>query len=73
MKNRRTWVNKPKKEITGLNNFFMCGQWVGDVGLSEGMQSGKEVAKLLCDQEGENFQIITYEKKYNNEFSTTRT
>ena len=66
-------VNKPKKEITGLNNFFMCGQWVGDVGLSEGMQSGKDVAKLLCEQEGKNFQIITYKNKPNNKFSTITT
>ncbi len=51
--------NKPRKEITGLNDFFMCGQWVGDVGLSYGMQSGKDVAKLLCEQENKKFQIIT--------------
>ncbi|MFW9874982.1 MAG: phytoene desaturase family protein [Candidatus Thorarchaeota archaeon] len=51
-------VNKPKKEITGLNNFFMCGQWVGDPGLSEGMQSGKDAALILCKSEGKQFKVI---------------
>lgn len=60
-------INKPKKEIIGLNNFLMCGQWVGDVGLSEGMQSGKEVSKLLCEKEGKSFQVITYKKNPDNE------
>ncbi len=65
----RLKITKPKKEITGLNNFFMCGQWVGDVGLPGGMQSGKDVAKLLCEKEGKNFQIITP----NNQFSAITT
>ena len=66
-------VNKPKNEITGLNNFFMCGQWVGDAGLSEGMQSGKDVAMLLCEQEGKNFQSFTDKKKPNNKLSAITT
>ena len=53
----------------GLNNFFMCGQWVGDVGLPGGMQSGKDVAKLICEREGKNFQII----KSNEQFSAITT
>ena len=50
--------NKPGKEVEGLQNFFMCGQWVGDAGLSYGMQSGKDVAKLLCEREGKDFQVL---------------
>ncbi len=66
-------IKKPKKEITGLNNFFMCGQWVGDVGLPGGMQSGKDVAKLICEEDSKKFQIIAYEKKTNNKCSAITT
>ena len=36
----------------------MCGQWVGDPGLSEGMQSGKDAAQILCKCEGKQFKVI---------------
>lgn len=48
-------INKPKKEIKGLKNFYMCGHWVGDGGLSEVARSGKDVAQILCKKDGKTF------------------
>lgn len=47
--------NKPNKEIQGLNNFYMCGQWVGDAGISGAAQSGRDLAQILCQKEGKKF------------------
>jgi len=30
------FIDNPKKEVSGLNNFLICGHWVGDLGLSCG-------------------------------------
>jgi phytoene dehydrogenase-like protein len=48
-------INKPKKEIKGLKNFYMCGHWVGDVGISGAAQSGRDVAQILCKKDGKKF------------------
>jgi phytoene dehydrogenase-like protein len=50
--------NKPNKEIQGLNNFYMCGQWVGDAGISGASQSGKDLAQILCQKDGKKFMKI---------------
>jgi len=48
-------MNKPKKEIGGLNNFFMGGHWVGDLGLSGAAQSGRDIAQIFCKRDGKKF------------------
>jgi phytoene dehydrogenase-like protein len=48
-------INKPKKEIKGLKNFYMCGQWVSDGGISGAAQSGRDVAQILCKKDGKKF------------------
>jgi phytoene dehydrogenase-like protein len=45
------FVNKPKKEIKGLANFYMCGQWVGDGGLPMAARSGRDVAQIICKKD----------------------
>jgi phytoene dehydrogenase-like protein len=51
--------HKPKKEIPGLKNFIMCGHWVSDDGgLSGAMQSGRDVAQILCRRDGKKFKRL---------------
>ena len=49
---------KPNKEIEGLKNFYMCGQWVGDAGVSGAAQSGRALAQILCQKDGKKFMKI---------------
>lgn len=48
-------VRRPKKEIKGLKNFYMCGHWVGDGGLSGAALSGRDIAQILCKKDGKAF------------------
>jgi phytoene dehydrogenase-like protein len=48
-------TRKPKKTIAGIDNFYMCGQWTGDAGLPGAAQGGREVARMICQQEGKKF------------------
>jgi phytoene dehydrogenase-like protein len=50
---------KPNKEIEGLKNFYMCGQWVGDAGIPGAAQSGRDLAQILCQKENKKFVKIT--------------
>lgn len=45
-------INKPKKEINGLKNFYMCGQWVADTGLPGAVKSGRDIAQIICRKYG---------------------
>ena len=46
------WQNpedfQPKKEIKGLGNSYMCGQWAGNGGLPMVLTSGRNVAQIIC-------------------------
>ncbi|MCP8311303.1 MAG: NAD(P)/FAD-dependent oxidoreductase [Candidatus Methylarchaceae archaeon HK01M] len=44
-----------KKEIEGLMNFYMCGQWVGDGGLPMALTSGRNVAQIICKRDKKSF------------------
>lgn len=48
-------IRKPKKEIKGLKNFYLCGHWVGDGGLTGAAQSGRDAAQILCKKDGKKF------------------
>lgn len=54
------FINKPKKAIRGLKKFFLCGQWLGDAGLSGAAQSGRDLAQILCKQDGKKFKALTF-------------
>ena len=44
--------------LPGLKNFYMCGHWVAPGGgLPTAMISGREVAQLICREEGKYFEI----------------
>jgi len=49
------FVNKPKKQIEGLKDFYMCGQWVGDAGLPGAIMSGRDVTQIICKRDGKDF------------------
>ena len=54
-------INKPKKEIHGLKNFFLCGQWVGVSGLSGAAQSGRDIAQIFCKRDGKKFKALSFD------------
>jgi len=50
---------KPERAVAGLQNFFLCGHWVGDDGgLSGSMQSGRDIAQILCKRDGKRFRAL---------------
>ncbi|MFP4472165.1 MAG: FAD-dependent oxidoreductase, partial [Bacteroidales bacterium] len=57
------WVMTPqmgfrqmKKQLPGLKNFYMAGQWVSPGGgLPSGLITGRGVAQILCKQHGKKF------------------
>ena len=51
----RLFAKQPKKQIRGLKNFFLCGQWLGDSGLTGSMKSGRDVTQIVCKQDGKKF------------------
>jgi phytoene dehydrogenase-like protein len=53
--NTSLYVFKPKKQIKGLKNFYMCGQWVGEPGLPGASMSGKTLAQIICKKENIEF------------------
>ena len=54
------YIDKPKKEIKGLKNFFMCGLWVGDSGLSAAAKSGRDIAQILCKRDRKKFKTLPF-------------
>jgi phytoene dehydrogenase-like protein len=54
------YVHKPKKEIKGLKNFYMCGQWTGDAGLPGAAISGREVTRIICKRDNKDFKALTF-------------
>jgi phytoene dehydrogenase-like protein len=51
-------VMKPMSQaLPGLENFFMCGQWVEPGGgLPTGVMSGRRLVQALCKQDGIKFE-----------------
>jgi phytoene dehydrogenase-like protein len=44
------------KTLPGLENFFMCGQWVEPGGgLPTGVMSGRKLVQMLCKQDNVEF------------------
>ncbi len=51
-------VMRPLKQtLPGLQNFYMCGQWVEPGGgLPTGVMSGRRLVKALCKEDGKKFE-----------------
>jgi phytoene dehydrogenase-like protein len=47
-------LNLPRT-LPGLKNFFMVGQWVGDMGVSGAAKSGRDIVQLICKQDKKGF------------------
>jgi phytoene dehydrogenase-like protein len=42
-----------RKTLPGLQNFYMCGQWVEPGGgLPSGVMSGRRLVRSLCKEDG---------------------
>ncbi len=56
--NANTLMRPMSQTLPGLQNFYMCGQWVQPGGgLPSGVMSGERLVKSLCKQDGLRFQI----------------
>ncbi|MBN1996192.1 NAD(P)/FAD-dependent oxidoreductase [candidate division KSB1 bacterium] len=54
--NASTMVRRMKQTLPGLQNFYMCGQWVEPGGgLPTGVMSGRRLVKMLCKEDGVKF------------------
>ena len=58
--NPEAFRKKPKKEIKGLRNFYMCGQWADNGGLPGVLTSGRDVAQIICKRDGKKFRTNQY-------------
>jgi len=47
-------LNLPRR-LPKLGNFFMAGQWVGDMGVSGAAKSGRDIVQLICNQDQKKF------------------
>jgi phytoene dehydrogenase-like protein len=47
-------LNLPRR-LPGLKNFFMIGQWVGDMGVGGAAKSGRDIVQLICKQDRQRF------------------
>ena len=55
--NESTLMRPMSQTLPGLQNFYMCGQWVQPGGgLPSGVMSGERLVKSLCKQDGRRFQ-----------------
>jgi phytoene dehydrogenase-like protein len=59
----KLFLFQPKKQIEGLKNFYMCGQWTGGAGLPGAAQSGREVAKMICKNNNKQFLTQNFSNK----------
>jgi len=51
--NANTMMQPMRKTLPGLQNFYMCGQWVEPGGgLPTGVMSGRRLVKTLCKEDG---------------------
>jgi phytoene dehydrogenase-like protein len=52
--NASTMMKPMRQTLPGLDNFYMCGQWVEPGGgLPTGVMSGRRLVKTLCDEDGQ--------------------
>ena len=50
-------MNRMRQTLPGLQNFYMCGQWVEPGGgLPTSVMSGRRLVQALCKQDGKKFQ-----------------
>jgi phytoene dehydrogenase-like protein len=55
--NASTVMKRMSQTLPGLENFYMCGQWVEPGGgLPSGVMSGRRLVQTLCKQNGKKFQ-----------------
>ncbi|MCU0460158.1 MAG: hypothetical protein MUE37_13835, partial [Bacteroidales bacterium] len=55
-KNAHTMMKPMSQTIPGLNNFYMCGQWVEPGGgLPTSVMSARRLMKLICREDGKLF------------------
>jgi phytoene dehydrogenase-like protein len=55
--NSFTVMNRMRQTLPGLQNFYMCGQWVEPGGgLPPSVMSGRRLVQALCKQDGRKFQ-----------------
>ena len=55
--NAHTVMKPMSQTLPGLENFYMCGQWVSPGGgLPTGVMSARQLLKTLCKQDGAKFQ-----------------
>ena len=55
--NSFTMMNRMRQALPGLQNFYMCGQWVEPGGgLPTGVMSGRRLLQTLCKKDGKKFQ-----------------
>lgn len=58
----KTGFRMLQRELPGLKDFYMTGQWVmPGGGLPSGIMSGRSLARLLCKQEGLPFMTTNHE------------
>jgi len=58
--NSSTVMRPMSQTLPGLQNFYMCGQWVEPGGgLPTGVMSGRRLVKALCKQDGKKFRTTT--------------
>jgi phytoene dehydrogenase-like protein len=54
--NASTMMRPMSQTLPGLDNFYMCGQWVEPGGgLPTGVMSGRRLVKALCKEDGREF------------------
>jgi phytoene dehydrogenase-like protein len=49
-----------KKELPGLEDFYMAGQWVDGGGLPPVIESGRNVARIICEKDDRKFTTSHY-------------
>jgi hypothetical protein len=47
-------LNLPRR-LPELKNFFMVGQWVGDMGVGGAAKSSRDIVQLICKQDKKRF------------------
>ncbi len=59
--NKDTGFKSMRKTLPGLENFYMCGQWVEPGGgLPAALLSGRNIAQIICHKERKKFNTISF-------------
>jgi len=55
--NSSTLISPMRQTLPGLQNFYMCGQWVQPGGgLPTGVMTGRKLVQALCKEDGKKFE-----------------